>query len=203
MGIRDRGSHGRACRLPFLASRLLSGGPRALPQLRPRHRDLRRGRGDLPPWAPFPGGGRGRPHRGRWRGHLHAGRPRHHRATPVRTAVARGQGDGGGRQPRQVRIPGQHEPRNSHADERRHRHDRAAFGDGTPAHAARVCRDAPHQRRVAPGHHQRHPRFLEDRGGPDDPEPLSLRPAQLRRGGARSSRAQGPGKTPRPHPHRP
>ena len=30
--------------------------------------------------------------------------------------------------------------------------------------AARLCRDRPQQRRVAAHHHQRHPRFLEDRG---------------------------------------
>ncbi len=36
-----------------------------------------------------------------------------------------GHGQGRGRQPRQERVPGQHEPRNPHADERHHRHDGA------------------------------------------------------------------------------
>jgi len=34
-------------------------------------------------------------------------------------ALRRGQGRGGGRQPRQGRIPGQRQPRDPHADERR------------------------------------------------------------------------------------
>ena len=36
-----------------------------------------------------------------------------------------GQGGGRGGQPGQERVPGQHEPRDPHADERHHRHDRA------------------------------------------------------------------------------
>ena len=36
---------------------------------------------------------------------------------------------GGGGQPREVAVPRQHEPRDPHADERRHRHDRAAARD--------------------------------------------------------------------------
>ncbi len=37
----------------------------------------------------------------------------------------------GGREPREERIPGEHESRDSHADERCHRHDRAAAGYAT------------------------------------------------------------------------
>ena len=36
-----------------------------------------------------------------------------------------GQGGGGGGQPGEERVPGQHEPRNPHAHERHHRHDRS------------------------------------------------------------------------------
>ena len=43
-----------------------------------------------------------------------------------------GHGGGGAGEPRQERVPGQHEPRDPHADERHHRADRAAAG-----HAAR------------------------------------------------------------------
>ena len=38
------------------------------------------------------------------------------------------QGSGRGRDARQSAVPGEHEPRDPHADERRHRHDRAAAG---------------------------------------------------------------------------
>ena len=48
------------------------------------------------------------------------------------------QGDGG--QPRQERIPGQHEPRDPHADERHHRHDRARARHRPDRAAARLPR---------------------------------------------------------------
>ena len=43
----------------------------------------------------------------------------------ARGGAAAGQGGGRGGQPGQERVPGQHEPRDPHADERHHRHDRA------------------------------------------------------------------------------
>ena len=46
------------------------------------------------------------------------------------------------RQQGQERIPGQHEPRNSHADERRHRHDRAAAQYRSDKPATRVHRNS-------------------------------------------------------------
>ena len=46
-----------------------------------------------------------------------------------------------GRQPRQERIPGQHEPRDPHADERRDRHDAARADDRAHPTAARLPRD--------------------------------------------------------------
>ena len=48
---------------------------------------------------------------------------RHHRTQAYRSAISEGQGGRRSRQPRQERIPGQHEPRNPHADERHYRHD--------------------------------------------------------------------------------
>ena len=42
-----------------------------------------------------------------------------------RGRTAKGEGSRRGRQPGQERVPGQHEPRDPHADERHHRHDRA------------------------------------------------------------------------------
>ncbi len=62
------------------------------------------------------------------------------------------------------RIPREHEPRNSHADERHHRHDRPAARHRARAEAARLYADHRLQRRRAADHHQRHPRLLENRG---------------------------------------
>ena len=53
---------------------------------------------------------------------------RHHRAQGGRGHAAAGQGGRRGGQPRQERVPRQHEPRDPHADERHHRHDRAGPG---------------------------------------------------------------------------
>ena len=68
-------------------------------------------------------------------------------------ALQRGQGGGRGGQPRQERLPGQHEPRDPHAAERHHRHDRTGAGhatlapqqreyltDGPASRARRCCR---------------------------------------------------------------
>ena len=78
--------------------------------------------------------------------------------------MAQGAGGGGGGQPGQERVPGQHEPRDPHADERHPRHDRAGPGHRPDARAARVPDDGEGVGRVAAGHHQRHPRLLQDRG---------------------------------------
>ena len=55
----------------------------------------------------------------------HRHRSRHHRAQTSRRCAARSQGGGGSSQPLEERISGQHEPRNPHAHERNHGHDRA------------------------------------------------------------------------------
>ena len=52
----------------------------------------------------------------------HGAAPQVRRQTREPRGGARG---GGGGQPREERVPGQHEPRDPHADERHHRHDRA------------------------------------------------------------------------------
>ena len=87
---------------------------------------------------------------------------RRHPASAQDRSVAAGSGAGG--QQREIRVPGQHEPRDPHADERHHRHDGAG---------ARYRADAPYQRDclehreafggVAAHDPQRHPRLLEDR----------------------------------------
>ena len=69
------------------------------------------------------------------------------------------------RKPREERVPGQHEPRDPHADERHHRHDRAGARHRADARAARVPRRWSRSRASRCCADQRHPRFLEDRGG--------------------------------------
>ena len=68
------------------------------------------------------------------------------------------------REPREERVPGQHEPRDPHADERGDRHDRTSAGTRLDPRAARVRRDDPQQRQVAVRLDQRHPRLFQDRG---------------------------------------
>jgi PAS domain-containing protein len=62
------------------------------------------------------------------------------------------------------RLPGQYEPRNPHADERHHRHEPSGAEDRPGQKAAQLHREDPARRRAPAGHHQRHPRFLQDRG---------------------------------------
>ena len=66
---------------------------------------------------------------------------RHHRAQAGRAGARQRARGGRSGQPRQERVPGQHEPRDPDADERRHRHDRARARHGPDARAARVPRD--------------------------------------------------------------
>ena len=91
-------------------------------------------------------------------------RPRHHRAAPRRGRADGGAQAGGGRQPRQVALPGGHEPRDPHADERHPRHDVAAGRHRALARAAHL-----RPRHRALGAHaadpdRRDPRLLQDRG---------------------------------------
>ena len=65
----------------------------------------------------------------------------------------------------QVRVPGHDEPRDPHAHERRHRHDRAAAGHrrSTPSSASTPRRSARSGEALL-ADHQRHPGLLQDRG---------------------------------------
>src|SRR5688572_31220901 len=62
------------------------------------------------------------------------------------------------------RLPGEHEPRDPHADERRDRIDASRAPDRPGPEAARLSLEGPLVGPVAARHHQRHPRLLEDRG---------------------------------------
>jgi HAMP domain-containing protein len=83
-----------------------------------------------------------------------------------------------------------HEIRTPH--ERRDRDDRAAPGDRAPAPAAPVRGDGPDLRRLPALAHQRHPGFLEDRGGKDRAGGDRLRPHAERRGRLRAARRARP-----------
>ena len=120
------------------------------------------------------------------------------RTQASRGGAAQGQGGRGDRQPCQERVPRQHEPRDPHPDERDPRHDRTGPRDShlTPA-AARVPRRWPSRRPTSLlEHHQRHPRFLEDRSRQARARPGTLRPPRLPRGdaadaGAARARSKG------------
>ena len=86
------------------------------------------------------------------------------RAAPSRRAAAGGEGGRGSREPGQERVPGQHEPRDPHADERHHRHDRAGARHrrSRPSSASTSSIVQELGRRAADGD-QRHSRLLEDR----------------------------------------
>ena len=107
--------------------------------------------------------------RGPFRGH----RLRHRgaREAAARGAQPGGDGEGlpghGGRQPRQERVSGQHEPRNPHAAQRHPRVHRTVDPRGRrrrPRRTPGVPPDDPPQRTAPPGADQRHPRPVEDRG---------------------------------------
>jgi two-component system sensor histidine kinase BarA len=67
------------------------------------------------------------------------------------------------RQPGEIRLPGDHESRDPHPDERHAGHGGAAGRDGAPCPPAALRRDD-RALRPNPAHdHQRHPRFIEDR----------------------------------------
>ena len=159
------------------------GGPR-LPvrcdrrPLRPPHRAGHRGAD-----PPCPRGRRARPSASAGRDHRarvapavdggarrarrrHRRRARHRpfgvaRRTGV-LADARAAAEAG--EPRQERVPRQHEPRDPHADERRVRDGGAARRHRSDAAPARLPGDAALERRRAARRHQRHPRRLQARG---------------------------------------
>ena len=87
-----------------------------------------------------------------------------------------GEGRGGLREPGEERVPRRDEPRDSNADERRDRDERAAPRHAARRRATRLHGDDPHVGRGAADDHQRHPRLLEDRGGRFelDAHPFSL-----------------------------
>nr|GEU28108.1 hypothetical protein [Tanacetum cinerariifolium] len=72
---------------------------------------------------------------------------------------------GRGSQPDQGPVPGSHEPRDPHPDERRDRHGLPGAQDRSRSAPARLPGKDPLCGRTPAGHHRRHPRHLQDRGG--------------------------------------
>ncbi len=125
-------------------------------------------------------------------------RARRHHAGALRGRAARRQGGGRARQPRQVRLLGDDEPRAAHAAERGDRHGRPAArrhaGRGRPA----PRRDAARGRRPPGAGHQQRPRLQQARS-----RPHGVRGHRVRAGGRGAWRARPLGAT-RPRPrHRP
>ena len=110
-------------------------------------------------------------------------------------------------EPRQIRFPGQHEPRDPHADER----DPGLLGPAArqPARwrAAAPRAAAPRRRQGAAHHHQRHPRRFQDRGRQAAAGKHPDQPGQRRRrrpvDGSPPGRRQTTGAEDRRRPRRP
>ena len=160
-----------------IAGPLLAQGPAGRGRARddaPRRQPLL-----VPPAGP--GGRPDAPHDGRH----DLDRRRRDRAPPDRPGAGRGARRGRGRQPRQERLPRQHQPRDPHAAQR-------PLGPGQPGHAAGARRHAPpavpgadsRQRAEPGGHHLRHPRPVEDRGRQVQHRGRALQPARPDEGGA-------------------
>ena len=99
-----------------------------------------------------------------------ATRGRTHRG--ARTCARRRRGGHTGEE----RVPGQHEPRDPHADERDPRHVLPGAAERARPAAAQLPPEGARLGRIAAGHHQRHPRLLQDRGRQAGPGGHSVRP---------------------------
>ena len=127
----------------------------------------------------------GAAHRGLGRGHAvprRGGRPMGEltsSATSARSSRRRLAAEAANRA--KSRVPGHHEPRDPHADERRDRHDRAAARHRADAPSSATTLETVHRSAEALlADHQRHPRLLEDRGRQARARDRAVRPARRR-----------------------
>ena len=91
---------------------------------------------------------------------------------------------GGEGQPREESVPRDDEPRDPHADERDHQHDRAGARHATLTPRQQQYVSVAHgSARNLLGDHQRHPRLLEDRSGEARARGGALQPPDGARGG--------------------
>ena len=119
----------------------------------------------------------------------------HHGSQARRAGRHRRQARRRGRESCQEHFPGQRQPRDPHAHERRHRHGADSVGHSSRRHPARVRRCDQRQRQGAVDPHQRRARPVQDRGRPPGLGARALRRARrdLRndRGHGAAIRAQG------------
>jgi hypothetical protein len=86
-----------------------------------------------------------------------------------------GQGAGRGSDQHEIDVPGQHEPRDPHADERDHRPVAPGAEDRPQRQAARLRQQGAQRRHLAARHHQRHPGFSKIEAGKLDIENTDFR----------------------------
>ena len=115
--------------------------------------------------------------------------PRHRRA-PAGATGSRG------RHPREECVPGHHEPRDPHPDERGDRDDGAAARYRAGPAAAGLRRGDPQQRRGVAPSDRRRARLLEDRVGQAGAGAPAVRPARVHGVSARRCCGQGSGQGP-------
>ena len=100
--------------------------------------------------------------------------------------------------PDEVGVPRDDQPRDPHADERRHRRVGPAARHAARGRPARARRDGPPVLARAAGDRRRRARDREDRGRQARPRRRAVRPARRRRGGGPGRRRRRPGEGPRP-----
>ncbi len=120
-------------------------------------------------------------------------RPRRHRPHRDRTRARRGPRPGRRRQPRQVALPRDGQPRNPHAAERHHRHERIAAGYAADAGADDLCQGGEDLRRRAAGADRGVAGLFQDRGRQDRSRTSPVRACRPDRGHHRTAGAAGAG----------
>ncbi|CRS21238.1 hypothetical protein PAERUG_P48_London_17_VIM_2_01_13_05595 [Pseudomonas aeruginosa] len=122
-----------------------------------------------------PGRRAGRARRRRQPAAGHRDQYRYHQRPATAGAPARGQGAGGRRQRGEVVVPGEHEPRDPHADECRAGHAATGPADRSQRTPARLPGQGQLGGNLVARPAQRHPRLLEDRGRQTGPGNAPLR----------------------------
>ena len=120
-------------------------------------------------------------------------RPRRHRPHRDRTRAGRGPRPGRCRQPRQVALPGDGQPRDPHAAERHHRHERAAAGYAADAGADDLRQGGENLRRRAAVADRGTAGLFQDRGRQDRSRTSPVRARRPDRGHHRTAGAAGAG----------
>ena len=143
----------------------------------PRPEDRRPARAALDRLARRPG-----PRRRRPAGRAAMRRPRRHRPHRDRTRAGRSPRPGRCRQPRQVALPRDGEPRDPHAAERHHRHERPVAGYAADAGAGDLCQGGEDLRRRAAVADRGTAGLFQDRGRQDRSRAAPVRALRADRG---------------------